>query len=257
MKRAVGRLCRITGAAMLIALSAAASAQSVTCDATTCSYGPICPDAWGGCYFYTWSIGSAKNTWTENRGGIANVVNLCDPNKPETCVTLESKVQLVTTEGGFNTLVFCRVPGGEDCKGNRCGGSPDSSGATFLNVVFNTSQKDPFTSKNCTKDDKDKGGVKCSKTNTLTGFENNPDLSAQYCANPNWIVDKWWPLNFTAISTVQGPASRQGGTVTTTATAHCRLLDPNFLPPNHPNYALSRDLAKNHLECTHLQDGNS
>ena len=39
--------------------SSSASAQSVACSGTTCTYGPICVDAWGGCYFYSWRIGSA------------------------------------------------------------------------------------------------------------------------------------------------------------------------------------------------------
>ena len=259
MNRLLNRLCRTVGVAMVMGFSASASAQTFSCDAFTCSYGPICPDGWGGCYFYTWAIGSAKNTWVENKGGISNVVGLCDPSKPETCVTLTSKVELVTNEGGYNNLAICKVPGAQTCKGKQCGGSPDSSGASFKNLVLTTSLTIPVDQSSCTKEDKGKGGVKCSKTVTLTGPENQVDTSGQFCTNANWVVTKWIPLNFTGTMILKGPASPSNplNTATTTTQAQCWWKDPLFRKPSDPAYALDvNDFSKNHLVCEHLDDAN-
>lgn len=254
MKRTVRKWLGAVGFAMLSAWSAAGFAQTVSCSGTICSYGPICPDGWGGCYFYTWSIGSAVNTWTE-KAGIANIVRLCDANNLTNCVFVKSEVTL-TQGDGPNALIVCKVPGGNTCTDGECGGSPGSSGAVFINTTFSQSVIAPVPSTACTKDDKDKGGVKCTKTNTLQGLVGDADAAALYCPNKQWAITEWIPLNFIGTTTATGPKSRQDPSlITSFAQAQCWLLDPQGRKPNEPGYALSSNLSENQLDCIHREEG--
>jgi hypothetical protein len=248
MKSMLSKLLRAAGVAMLIMWSAGASAQEVFCDGITCTYGPICPDGWGGCYFYTWSIGSAKNAWTE-KSGIANILKDCDGTDPNKCVRVSSQITTVTGEGP-NALIICQVPGAKTCTDSECGGSPDSSGAVFLSSLFSQTVTTPVFSSGCTKDDKLKGGITCSKENTLKGLEGDPAAAAQFCPSKRWEITKWLPLNWTGITAATGPTSSKDLTpITTVGNARCWLLDPQGRKPNEAGYQLSSVLAQNQLLC--------
>jgi len=248
MKSMLSKLLRAAGVAMLIMWSAGASAQEVFCDSTTCTYGPICPDGWGGCYFYTWSIGSAKNTWTE-KSGIANILKDCDGTDPSKCVKVASQITTVTGEGP-NALIICQVPGGKTCTDGQCGGSPNSSGAVFLSNLFSQTMTTPVFSSGCTRDDKLKGGITCSKENTLKGLEGDAAAAAQFCPSKQWEIVKWLPLNWTATTTATGPTSNKDLTpISTVGQARCWLRDPQGRFPNEAGYQLSSVLAENQLHC--------
>ena len=242
-----------TGA--LMTWSTSASAQTVSCTSTTCTYGLICVDAWGGCYNYTWQIGSAHNNWTESNGGVANVVKLCEPDGTN-CIRVDSSVTLenTDTEGALladgvpNVVIVCQVPGATTCTGHRCGGSPDSSGAVFLNMQYFTDTSSNFNEKDCVKQ---KGGIKCSKDNTIAGLEGSATAAGQFCPNPNWIISHWYPLNFTGTTTVKGPTDKQLDPGTTTATTRCWLRDPDGNYPWSTGYQLSSSITDNQLECVH------
>jgi hypothetical protein len=224
--------------------SSSASAQTVACSATTCTYGPICVDAWGGCYFYSWKIGSAINSWSE-KSGISNIVNLCSKD-PTQCVSMQSDIVLNTTDYPVNAEVVCRVPGADTCTDTFCGNSPSANAIKFSGQPYQETRASTVTSSDCTKDDKSKGGIKCSKTNELSGPAN---LAADFCPNPNWFA-KWIPLAFQGTSTSQGPTSRQDPTiVTTTSVVNCVLLDSQGNTPGSSNYNLQSDPAHNQLSC--------
>lgn len=227
--------------------SSSASAQSVACSGTTCTYGPVCVDAWGGCYFYSWAIGSAINSWSE-KAGIANIVNLCSKSgDPSQCVSMTSNIVMNTTDYPVNAEVICRVPGSETCTDAFCGGSPGANSIKFSGQAFLQTQTGLVTSSDCTRADKSSGGIKCSKTNELNGPEN---LAATFCPNKNWFA-KWIPLAFHGTSIVQGPVSRQDPTiVTTTSFVDCVLLDSLGNTPGSPNYNLQSNPAGNQLSCT-------
>ena len=224
----------------------------MTCTSTTCTYGPICPDGWGGCYFYTWRIGSAVNTY-EEKAGLAKIINLCDPSNPDTCVFVSSKVIQTLEEPGPTALIVCQVPGADTCTDGLCGGSPNSGGAVFLRTLFAQTTTSVLNENECSKDDKDKKGIKCRKTNNIPGLEGDSAAAATYCPNSNWKITKWIPLNFYGETTATGPASRQDPTlISTTATAHCWLLDPQGRKPSEEGYQLSSNLSENQLYCENL-----
>lgn len=230
--------------------SSSASAATTSCTATTCTYGPICVDAWGGCYYYSWKIGSAINSWSE-KSGIANVVNLCSKD-PTACVSLFSQIELLTTDPITNSPllanaeVVCRVPGADTCTDAFCGNSPGANSIKFSGQPYLETRASTVTSGDCTKDDKSKGGIKCSKTNELTGPGN---LAADFCPNANWFA-KWIPLAFRGTTTSQGPASKQDTTtVTTTSVVDCVLYDSQGNAPGSANYNLQSDPANNQLQC--------
>ena len=252
MKRMLLGLMGAVGVAMLIMWSASVSAQSVSCSGTTCRYGPICPDAWGGCYWYTWSIGSAVNSY-EEKAGIANIVKLCDPSTLTNCVYVTSQFQLIKN-GYNNILVSCRVPGAKVCTDYLCGGSPDSSSWIFAQTAYDAKVTETLDSSGCTREDKDKGGLKCRKTVTHDGPDN---LAAQFCPNGNWIAHMV-PVDFVGTTSAQGPVSKKDPNIITSfAKAHCWLEGPGGSKPWDPDYTLSSDPALNELKCEHLQDGIS
>src|SRR5262245_14145116 len=74
-----------------------AAAQVVSCNGNFCTYGPFCVDAWGGCFFYSWWIGSGVNTVSE-KSGVANLVKDCNTD-PSRCVKVTSAVELTKEEG--------------------------------------------------------------------------------------------------------------------------------------------------------------
>ena len=246
MKRMLRGLLGAIGVAMLMMWSAGASAQTVTCSGTTCKYGPICPDAWGGCYYYYWSIGSAINDWYEEKG-IASIVAECDKtNDPVDCIKVKSGVELETElpEGGYNSVVFCAVPGADTCTGKGCGKSRRSSGNPFANIqAVYTSET---TVQNCKKDNKS-GNVKCFQNNILSG----PKGESSPCQNDQWIVVDWWPLLWYATTTVTGPTSRNNDDPIPpiSQTLKCTLYDPEWNAPNSAEYSLSSNLGDNHLVC--------
>lgn len=261
MKRAIVGFLGAIGAAMLmmastgalVVWSTSASAQTTTCTSTTCTYGAICVDAWGGCYYYTWSISSAHNNWTETNGGVANVVKLCQPDGTD-CIYVDSGVVLENTDldgnalgdGVPNVVIVCAVPGADTCTGAGCGGSPQSSGAVFLQTTYIANTSSALNTDACVKQ---KGGVKCSKDNTLLGLEGSAAAAAQYCPNPNWVITHWYPLNFQGTTTVSGPTDKKGDTGTTTAVTRCWLRDPNGNFPWDSGYQLSSVLTDNNLYC--------
>jgi hypothetical protein len=240
-----------TGA--LMTWSTSASAQTVSCTSTTCTYGLICVDAWGGCYNYTWKIASAHNNWTESNGGVANVVKLCEPDGTN-CVLVDSGIELMNTDtngndlgtGVPNVVIICQVPGAPTCTDGQCGGSPNSSGAVFLNTTYIASSTSALNQDACVRQ---RGGVKCSKDNTLVGLEGDAAAAAAYCPNPNWIISHWYPLNFEGTTTVSGPTDKKLDQGTTTAVTRCWLRDPNGLYPWEPGYQLSSNLTDNKLIC--------
>lgn len=258
MKRMLRVLMGAIGVAMLMVgggttltlWSPNASAQSVSCTTTTCTYGEICPDGWGGCYSISWSIGSAINGYVE-KAGIANIVKLCDPNTLDNCVYVTSTVKL-TQDGHPNALVTCRVPGADTCTDYLCGGSPDSSSWIFAETAYQQSETATLDSSGCTRDDKSKGGVKCTKTNTLNGPDN---LAAQFCPSAQWNAH-WVPIDFEGETVAQGPKSkRDTNVVTTFAKLHCWLEGPGGSKPWDANYTLSSDPSLNELKCEPRQAG--
>lgn len=229
-----------------ITWSSNASAQSVACSGTTCTYGPICVDAWGGCYFYSWRIGSAINDWSE-KSGIANIVNWCSKDPTIPCVSMQSDIVLNTTDYLANAEVVCRVPGADTCTDAFCGNSPGANAIKFSGQPYLETRTSLVTSSDCTKDDKSKGGIKCSKTNELTGPAN---LAADFCPNANWSA-KWIPLAFQGTTTSQGPTSKQDTTiVTTTSVVDCVLLDSQGNVPGSAGYNLQSNPTGNQLICT-------
>lgn len=247
------------GVATLMMWSAGASAHKTTsepahadCEGTTCYYGAICPDGWGGCYWYEWKIGSAVNSY-EEKAGIANVVKLCDPSTLTNCVYVTSSITLTQDPDGHpNALITCRVPGADTCTDAFCGGSPDASSWIFAQQAYAQVETSTLDSSGCTKDDSDKRGIKCKKTNTLNGPDN---LAAQFCPNGNWNAH-WIPIDFEGETMVQGPKSKRDPSVITTfAKAHCWLLDPNGNKSSDPDYALSADPTQNTLYCEPRGEG--
>ena len=254
MKRLFRSWWRALGVAALLGLSPVASAQSVFCDGVTCFYGPICPDAWGGCYFYSWSIGSAKNEWTQTGGGVANVLGLCNPNNPGSCFSVTANVETIKDQGGTNAVIQCQVPGSETCTDKQCGGSPGSGGkpfTVFLQTQFAQSSATTLDASSCTKDETTTGGaLNCSKSSTLEGLKGDANAAAQFCPNKNWKISQWWPLNFVATVTATGPQSRENQTpVSEVSKSQCWLRDPQGNFPHQQGYQLSSNLKENKLHC--------
>ena len=246
MKRLVSRLCRTVGAAILLGASSLASAQEVSCNANFCTYGPICPDAWGGCFFYSWWIGSGVNTVSE-KSGLANVIKQCKSTTDTTCVRLTSAVDLIVEDDTPNVFYQCTGPGSDTCTGAGCGGSPGSSGNPFLTTIASsTSVTQAFNPDGCVKE-KGTGALKCTKTNTVPILEGQ---AAQLCPNSNWKLTSY-PLYFKGTSSLTGPISKQSSqNWTTTVAAICKLLDPTGKAPGDAGYAPSPIATQNKMVCT-------
>jgi hypothetical protein len=247
MKRLVSRLCRIVGAAILLGTSSLASAQTVSCNANFCTYGPICPDAWGGCFFYSWWIGSGVNTVSE-KAGLANVIKQCKSSTDTTCVRLSSAVELIVEDNTPNVFYQCRGPGSDTCTGGGCGGSPDSGGNPHVaTIALSTSVTGALNPDGCVKE-KGSGALKCSKTNTVPILEGQ---EATFCPNKNWKLQSY-PLYFKGKSTLTGPISKQSlQNWTTTLVAKCTLLDPaGKAPQDYPDYHPSAIATENRMVCS-------
>jgi hypothetical protein len=243
-----------------------AQAQSFECSGNFCTYGPFCVDAWGGCFYYSWWIGSGVNTVSE-KAGLSNILKLCDPANSENnpfCAQLTSRVNLITEiepSTGLvkpNVAVTCKVPGSGTCTGQGCGGSPNSGGRPFLIVANGTfTDQSKFNPQGCVKEP-GTGAIKCTRSNSVP-LENQP-AAVNACKNNNWVVDKVWPVLFNGQSQITAPLSKRDPALwNSVLTTRCQLLDgpPGVgRAPGHPQYAPSADPSKNYMVCEAPAGGN-
>lgn len=245
MKTKLSGFLGIIGVVMLSAWIPAASAASWStgiCNPPP-TYGPYSLS--GSTKYYCPAAGSFVPT-TSLAGAYASNIMKCTPDKPcPTPTVVTDRVQL-TGDAGVNVAIQCKVPGATTCKGNKCGGSPDSSGRVFLNQVFFSEISSPITSESCVRE-KGSGAIKCTKTNRFTGLEGDAAAAALYCPNASWEISKWLALKlytYNAITTADG----------TMPTYHyCELVDPQGNLPGSPNY--SPDLntpSNNSYACTDI-----
>ena len=253
MKRMFRRLLGAAGFAIVTIWSGNAAAQVVSCTANFCTYGAFCVDAWGGCFYYSWWIGSGVNTVSE-KSGIANLLKDCKTD-PTRCVNLTSEVVLTSEPGVPNVRYQCKGPGSDTCTGEGCGGSPGSSGNPFVTSIDSSiSVTSKFNEEGCVKD-KATGAIKCTKQNTVPVLA---DRVAELCPNPQWTIEAW-PLKFTGKSILTGPVSKQSSSIAkSTLTTECVLINKDFplLRPGDEGYSPNSDKNKNQMECTFVGINN-
>jgi hypothetical protein len=194
------------------------------------TYGPYSIS--GNTKYYCPAAGSFVPT-TALTGGMASDIMKCtDPLTQPGCVVVTDEIQLLAdANSGPNVAIQCRVPGATTCKGNKCGGSPDSSGAVFLKQIFFGSVSSPVDSSACTRE-KGSGAIKCTKSNRFGGLEQDPEAAAQYCPNAGWEITKWLALKLYTSNVIQ---SADGSLLK--SYHYCELKDPQNLLPGDEGYS--------------------